>query len=113
MKAAANVRITLVSSPLQYRLHILQDRARSLCEILEAMLSDTSPKAREIYDRRLKEMTPSERVQWGVALWTAGDSLQRAALRRDNPHATEAEIVFQLAVSRFGFDLARKAYRKP
>lgn len=77
------------------------------------MLSDTSPKAREIYGRRLKEMTPSERVQWGVALWTAGDSLQRAALRRDNPHATEAEIVFQLAVSRFGLDLARKAYRKP
>lgn len=74
-------------------------------------LSDTSEKVREIYFRRLKGMTASERVGLAAALWTAGDSLQRAALRRENLHADEAEITFRLAVSRFGLELARKAYR--
>jgi hypothetical protein len=76
------------------------------------MLSDTSEKAREVYFLRLKEMTASERLGLGVALWSAGDSLQRAGLRRENPHADEAEITFRLAVSRFGLELARKAYRR-
>lgn len=76
------------------------------------VLSDTSEEAREVYFRRLKEMTASERVELGVALWTAGDSLRRAALRRENLHADDAEITFQIAVSRFGLELARKAYRR-
>ena len=75
-------------------------------------LSDTSPKAQEVYFRRLREMTPSERINLGIALWEAGDTLQRAAIRRENPNATEDEITFKLAVSRFGLDLARKAYRR-
>lgn len=74
--------------------------------------SDTSERVREVYYRRLKEMTASERLGLAMALWTAGDSLQRAALRRDNLDADEAEITFRLAVSRFGLALARKAYRK-
>lgn len=57
-------------------------------------------------------MTPSERLSLGVALWEAGDSLQRAAVRRKNPDADEADIAFQIAVSRFGSELAQKAYRK-
>lgn len=57
-------------------------------------------------------MTASERLGLGVALWKAGDSLQRAALRRENPQADESEITFQMAASRFGLELARKAYRK-
>lgn len=76
------------------------------------VLSDTSEKAREVYFRRLKGMTASERLGLGAALWTAGDSLQRAALRRENLYADEAEITFRIAVSRFGLELARKAYRK-
>jgi hypothetical protein len=75
--------------------------------------SDTSQKAREVYFQRLKEMTPSERLTLGAALWEAGDSVQRAAARRQNPHVGEAEITFRIAVSRFGSELARKAYRKP
>ena len=74
--------------------------------------SDTSQKAAEVYFRRLSEMTPSERLRWGVALWEAGDALQRAAIRRKNPHADEAEITFQLAVARFGPELAKKAYQR-
>ncbi|HEX4770946.1 MAG TPA: hypothetical protein VH351_08965 [Bryobacteraceae bacterium] len=58
-------------------------------------------------------MTPSERISLGASLWVAGDSVQRAAARRDNPLATEAEIAFRIAVTRFGPELARKAYRKP
>lgn len=75
-------------------------------------LSDTSEKACEVYFQRLKGMTASERLEVGVALWETGDSLQRAALRGANPNAEEAEITFQIAVFRFGLDLARKACRK-
>jgi hypothetical protein len=74
--------------------------------------SDTSLKAREVYFQRLKGMTPSERLGLGAALWNAGDSVQRAAVLRTNPDADEAEITFRLAVTRFGSELARKAYRK-
>jgi hypothetical protein len=76
------------------------------------VLSDTSQKAAEVYFRRLSEMTPSERLGLGVALWEAGDSLQRAAIRQKNPHADEVEITFQIAVTRFGSELAKKAYRR-
>jgi Rv0078B-related antitoxin len=75
-------------------------------------LSDTSQGAREVYFRRLAEMTPSERLGIGAALWTAGDSLQRAALRRTHPDADAADINFRVAVTRFGAELARKAYRR-
>jgi hypothetical protein len=75
-------------------------------------LSDTSPEAREVYFRRLAEMTPSERISIGAALWAAGDSLQRAATRRMYPGADDAEINFRIAVTRFGEDLARKVYRR-
>jgi hypothetical protein len=74
--------------------------------------SDTSAEINEIYFRRLAELTPSERISLGVALWTAGDSLQRAAMRRDYPDADEAEITFRIAVTRFGAALARKAYQR-
>lgn len=73
-------------------------------------MQDTSPKVREIYFRRLAEMTPSERLGIGAALWRAGDSLQRAAMRRTYPNADDAEISFRIAVTRFGAELARKAY---
>ncbi len=76
-------------------------------------LSDTSPEASRVYFRRLAEMTPAERIDIGVALWDAADSLQRAAMRKMYPDADEAEIIFRIAVTRFGEELARKAYRKP
>lgn len=75
-------------------------------------LSDTSPKTRDIYYRRLAEMTPSERLGVGAALWAAGDSLQRSVIRRNYPHADSDEINFRLAVTRYGEELARKAYRR-
>jgi hypothetical protein len=74
--------------------------------------SDTSPEAGEVYDRRLAEMTPSERLEIGAALWAAGDQLQRASLRRAYPDADEAEITYRVAVSRFGVDLASRIYRR-
>jgi hypothetical protein len=73
-------------------------------------LSDTSPKAREVYFRRLAEMTPSERLGIGAALWIAGDALQRSAARNLYPDADDEEINFRIAVTRYGQDLARKAY---
>lgn len=79
---------------------------------MENMLSDTSPRALEAYYRRLAEMTPSEKLNLGAALWSAGDSLQRAAMRQRYPDADEDEITFQVAVTRFGAELARKAYRR-
>ena len=66
----------------------------------------------EVCFRRLAEMTPSERLCVGAALWKAGDSLQRAAARQMYQEADDAEITFRIAVSRYGEDLARRAYRK-
>jgi hypothetical protein len=74
------------------------------------MLSDTSPAMAEVYYRRLAEMTPSERIGIAIALWEAADRTQRAVLRRDYPDAAEEEITFLIAVTRFGEELARKAY---
>jgi len=75
-------------------------------------LSDTSTAAEEVYLRRLAEMTPAERVRHAVALWETASSLQWAAVRHRNPDADDDEIVFQIAVTRFGAELARKAYRR-
>jgi hypothetical protein len=74
------------------------------------MLSDTSPEAREVYFQRLAEMTPSERLGIGAALWAAGDALQRSAVRTLYPDADDAEITFRIGVTRFGPELARKVY---
>jgi len=62
--------------------------------------------------QRLAEMTPSERIRLGAQLWQAADSLQRSAIRRLNPAATEDEILFQIACRRFGPDLARTVYKR-
>ncbi len=74
------------------------------------MPSDTSPDALEVYYRRLAEMTPAERIDIALGLWAAADALQRAAVLREHPDASEEEVTFQLAVSRFGLELARKVY---
>jgi len=75
-------------------------------------LSDTSPEASQVYFQRLAAMSPAERVRLGAALWEAAHSLQWAAARRRHPGADEAEIAFQVAVTRFGAALARAAYGK-
>jgi hypothetical protein len=79
---------------------------------IRVKLSDTSPKASRVYFERLAAMTPAERVRLGAALWEAAHSLQSTVVRRKHPDADEAEIIFQLAVTRFGAELARTAYRK-
>jgi hypothetical protein len=76
-------------------------------------LSDTSERTREVYLRRLAEMTPSERLSIAAALWSSGDTLQRAAARDMYPNADDAEINFRIAVTRFGPELANRAYRRP
>jgi len=75
-------------------------------------LNDTSAKAREVYLQRLSAMTPAERVRLGVGLWEAAQSLQWSAVRRKYPDANEAELAFQIAITRFGAELARAAYRR-
>lgn len=73
---------------------------------------DTTAKANEIYWRRLAEMTPSERLRIAADLWEAGHKLQLAGMRHSFPDAGEDEILFRIAVTRFGADLARKVYRR-
>jgi hypothetical protein len=65
-----------------------------------------------MYFQRLAEMTPAERVRLGVALWEAAYSLQSAAIRRRKPDADEAEIAFEIAVSRFGSEVARRLMQR-
>ena len=73
-------------------------------------MDDTSPQARDVYFRRLAEMTPTQRIQIAVSLCQASDNLQRAALRQRYPDADEKEILFRLGIARFGEELARRAY---
>ena len=73
---------------------------------------DTSPEAARVYFERLQEMSPSERLAIGAALWSAADRLQRAVARRDYPDAGEEEITFRVALTRFGEELARKVYKR-
>ena len=82
-------------------MHILEQRT----------LTDTSPAMEAAYFRRLAEMTPSERVNSAAELWRAGHALQCAAVRQRNPEASDDEVIFQVAVARFGFEAASKAYR--
>ncbi len=79
---------------------------------VSSMPSDTSASARQVYLDRLAEMTPSERIEMGAALWEAGHHLQIAGLRQMHPDAEDAEITFRIAVTRFGAEIARKAYRR-
>lgn len=72
--------------------------------------ADTSPAAWEVYCRRLAEMTPAEKINLVAEMWAVADSLQRAGLRQLYPNADEDEITFRIAVTRFGEELARKAY---
>ena len=67
---------------------------------------------RRVYDARLAEMSPGERVRIGVQLWEAANALQRAALLREDPSLSESEILYRMAVSRFGEKLATTAYRR-
>lgn len=64
------------------------------------------------YYKRLSEMTPSERLTVMAGLWDAGHALQCAGVRLRFPEASEDEVIFQVAVARFGEELARKAYRR-
>lgn len=74
------------------------------------LISDTSPAMWDVYYRRLAEMTSSERVRIAAALWKAGHNLQCAAVRQRFPDADDGEVIFQVAIARFGEELARKAY---
>lgn len=74
------------------------------------MLRDTSPEAEALYYRRLREMTPAERLQIGANLWEAGHALVEAQVRKQFPDADEQEILFQLCVRRYGREIACKAY---
>jgi hypothetical protein len=73
---------------------------------------DTSEAMRSVYYARLAEMSPGERVRIGVRLWEAANALQRAAMLRENPGASESEILYRIAVSRFGEAAAKAAYRR-
>jgi hypothetical protein len=75
-------------------------------------LSDTSPKAQEVYLQRIRQMTPAERVRLAVGFWETAYSLQRAAVIRDYPTADEAQVRFYIAASRFGLELAQAVYRR-
>ncbi len=75
-------------------------------------LSDTTPAAREVYLRRLAEMTPAERTWIAASLWETANRVQHAVMRQRHPEASEHEIKYRIAVTRFGPELAAKAYQR-
>lgn len=76
------------------------------------MLSDTSPEARRVYFESLALLSPAERVQIALELTEAAEQMQRAAILRRNPEATEAEVVYELVRIRYGKELADRVYRR-
>lgn len=75
-------------------------------------VSDTSPRMREVCDQRLAQMNPSDKVRILADLWQRGHALQCAGVRQQFPGAGEDEVIFRVAVLRFGESLARKVYGK-
>ena len=73
-------------------------------------VTDTSPAMRDVYYRRLAEMTVSERLGIMADLWASGHALQCAGVRQQFPDASDDEVIFRVAVARFGEELARKVY---
>jgi hypothetical protein len=73
-------------------------------------ITDTSPRMREVYYRRLAEMTPSERVRIMADLWETGHALRCAGVRQQFPQADDDEVIFRVAAARFGEELAQKVY---
>jgi len=71
---------------------------------------DTSPEAEAVYWRRLSEMTPGETLRIGTGLWEMAHHVQRSVMRRDFPDADERQILRRMAETRFGRDIADRAY---
>jgi hypothetical protein len=57
-------------------------------------------------------MTPAERTRIAARLWEAANRTQYAVMRQRDPEATGDEINYRIAVTRFGPELAAKAFRK-
>jgi hypothetical protein len=73
-------------------------------------LSDTDPKALEVYLRLHRQMTPGERLARIFELCEFQDSLQTANIRAAYPHAAEREVFLRVAARRLGRELMIATY---
>lgn len=75
-----------------------------------AWLSDTDPRALEVYLRLHREMTPGERLARVFELCEFQDSLQIANVQSMYPQANEREVFLRVAARRLGRELMIAAY---
>lgn len=73
-------------------------------------LSDTDPKALEVYLKLHREMTPGERLARVFELCEFQRSLQMANVRAAYPNAGEEELFLRVAARRLGRELMIAAY---
>jgi hypothetical protein len=79
-------------------------------EMLAEWLSDTEPRALEVYLKLQREMTPGERLARVFELCEFQGSLQIANVRASYPKASEREIFLRVAARRLGRELMIAAY---
>jgi len=73
-------------------------------------LSDTDPKAREVYLNLYREMEPGERLARVFALCDFQQELQIANVRAMYPEASEREVFLRVAARRLGREFMIAAY---
>ncbi len=74
------------------------------------MMTDTTIQAEQIRLRALQTMTPTKRLSMAVGWSQSVREMSRAALRRQFPHFTEAELHRHLSERLLGPELATKVY---
>lgn len=73
-------------------------------------LRDTSPEAEAFLIRRLREMTPEQKLRQICSLTRMARELARAGIRLRHPAAAEDEVRLRLAALTLGPELVRNVY---
>jgi len=71
---------------------------------------DTSPEARAVLIRLLREMPPKRKLRQACALTDLVRELARSGLRTRHPNAPPEELRWRFAALTLGAELARKVY---
>jgi len=74
--------------------------------------SDTSPEIEAMQVERWRAMTVGERVELLRSMHTAVEQIAVAGIRAVDPSADDVEIRYQLAVRRYGRQLAEEAFAR-
>lgn len=73
-------------------------------------VTDTSPRAQAVLDKRYAEMSLAEKAERVRAVTLAANQIALAGLRLRHPNASQGELLLALARLRLGDDLVDRVY---